>query len=321
MRISAISGADYEELLKGNTGKAVNSNSEPLTRDFYLKRISMFRLTEDASVPDYVTERDIIDFPSLIQMLQSHLPRDPLTRYLQDHLSPKTKKALANYKEDSGNDEYEIKLKPLLIDDLNRLMRVENFYDKARFKGIQLSELTETFLRKSQRVDIARLNRLLLEDAYPREIRKHRTAEDQANYHAKYINEFVNMVLLAASQGNAPVLGAVARAMIQAIDKIRHSFNLQDKMWTEWERRRVEKIPYPKPGTKSAAGNDASESGDSKDGGSYYTKFDPTLPSLLYLTDPVAQKWLGLNFDAEFAKPPAPPGKSGAKKRNSKKRT
>ena len=58
-----------------------------------------------------------------------------------------------------------------LIEDLNKIITGQLIYEPGRFAGINLRPQTKELLaRVEQDEDIARLNRLLLEDTYPREI-------------------------------------------------------------------------------------------------------------------------------------------------------
>ena len=60
-----------------------------------------------------------------------------------------------------------------LVDYLNTLLKGSSLYQAERFKGVQLSEETKKLIeREPQGEDLIRLNRMLLEDAYPHEIAK-----------------------------------------------------------------------------------------------------------------------------------------------------
>ena len=55
--------------------------------------------------------------------------------------------------------------------DENGIVHKESLYDQERFRGITLGETTRQLLeQKTPKTDTARLNRLLLRDAYPDEI-------------------------------------------------------------------------------------------------------------------------------------------------------
>lgn len=91
--------------------------------------------------------------------------RDPLALYLRDRCSSRTRQMVFADDPQAVADEA---LAAALAQDLNRLMRGESLYTKERFAGVKLSQDTRTTLdqnpKDTQRI---RLNRLLLEDAYP----------------------------------------------------------------------------------------------------------------------------------------------------------
>ena len=64
-------------------------------------------------------------------------------------------------------------LEPVLVESLNRILLNEGLYRADRFAGVELSEQTKSLLGLDLHGNhIARRNRLLLEDAYPRDIVK-----------------------------------------------------------------------------------------------------------------------------------------------------
>ncbi|HEY3836415.1 MAG TPA: DUF1080 domain-containing protein [Bryobacteraceae bacterium] len=66
---------------------------------------------------------------------------------------------------------------PALLKDLNQLISGPSLYDRERFKGVALRPETEKLLRQSPQGgdQRARLNKLLLEDAYPQELARSST--------------------------------------------------------------------------------------------------------------------------------------------------
>jgi hypothetical protein len=59
----------------------------------------------------------------------------------------------------------------ILQDELNRILRSSPIYDSARFAAVKLSDETRALLAQNvQGRDLARLNRMVLEDAYPTEL-------------------------------------------------------------------------------------------------------------------------------------------------------
>lgn len=119
-----------------------------------------------------VTKGDIRDLPSLAARLTQK--PDVVSAFLSSQLSPETRTALENHK-DSASDPGG--LQTALAQDLNEIVKrdpknrkkLPMLYDPERFDGVVLGEKTrELLLQKLEGAKLARLNRLLLEDAYPR---------------------------------------------------------------------------------------------------------------------------------------------------------
>ncbi len=112
------------------------------------------------------TARDFIDLQTLIETLV--LPGRPVDRWLTEQLSTATRAAFA----DEGVDL--AAFTDLLRRDLNRVLRGPLVYDPARFADIALRARTKRLLgAATQSTDTQALNRLLIEDAYPRHLVRH----------------------------------------------------------------------------------------------------------------------------------------------------
>jgi hypothetical protein len=108
---------------------------------------------------------DLKDSASLAGKLRE--AKEPLSQYLRAQLSSEMQKLLDEYQGGAPPDA----VLNGLIDDLNRLLRGPCLYEKDRFTEIALSEHTRTQVEHSpQGEDLLRLNRMLLEEAYPKEI-------------------------------------------------------------------------------------------------------------------------------------------------------
>ena len=95
---------------------------------------------------------------------------DALSGFIRDQLTVETKRLLDVY---DGSTPPSETLKRALIDDMNRLITEENLYDEQRFSGVDLPEKVSRLLGKTlQKEMLFRLNRWLLEAAYPGEIDK-----------------------------------------------------------------------------------------------------------------------------------------------------
>jgi sec-independent protein translocase protein TatC len=119
--------------------------------------------------PEIATS-DLVDLPSFIHKLDQ--PAGTLTSYIRENLSPSTWPALTNYLAVSTD---ELRAQKALAIDLNTLISDKSFYSTQRFTGIELRPGTRQQLELDPRgeEERLRLNRMLLEDAFPREISRH----------------------------------------------------------------------------------------------------------------------------------------------------
>ncbi len=94
-----------------------------------------------------------------------HDPPDTLSAFLASRLSPKTVEVLAHYKRGLSSD---TAARVALMQDLNSLILKESIYSPERFGGVALQDATRQLLAQApNNRNEARLNRLLLADAYP----------------------------------------------------------------------------------------------------------------------------------------------------------
>jgi hypothetical protein len=123
------------------------------------------------SLPDkpecwLINEEDIKDPTSLLIKLR--FGTESVSEYLLGKLSNETSAALSGY---DGAGELANELVSAVVADLNDALRAERFYDQPCFATIEMTDeirkLTES---KVEGVDLIRLNRRLLEQAYPAEI-------------------------------------------------------------------------------------------------------------------------------------------------------
>ena len=113
---------------------------------------------------------DFMDLPSLAGKLKQ--PTNAISAYVSTNLSPATVALLANY---SGSgpipDSLQTNLVPNLAQSLNAMVAGQPLFDAGRFAGVTLRPDTRQLLASNpQGADLQRLNRLLLDDAFPREI-------------------------------------------------------------------------------------------------------------------------------------------------------
>src|SRR5439155_5429152 len=113
---------------------------------------------------------DTAALPALARRLKQPVEEDKVTHYLNHRLSSKTSALLSQYQ--GGPDQ---QLQETLAEDLDRVMGQQDvgIYDPQRFDPVSVYLWPETrklLLKHPKDQDLIRLNRLLLEDAYPLEI-------------------------------------------------------------------------------------------------------------------------------------------------------
>lgn len=96
--------------------------------------------------------------------------RDPLSQVLRRQFSSNAQRLLDEY---DGTDHPSEVLQKALLDEMNRQLQGPYLFDKRRFKGVSLTRETRKLARQNpQGKDLIYLNRVLLEQAYPLEIKK-----------------------------------------------------------------------------------------------------------------------------------------------------
>lgn len=119
--------------------------------------------------------QDIKDMDSLKSKMRD--AKDPVSLYIRERLSPDTRQLLSR---DSVSKESADKAKNALINDLNEILQGIGIYDENRFAHIALSrEAKELIKQNPAGIERLRLNRLLLEAAYPGEILKHQNVSKE----------------------------------------------------------------------------------------------------------------------------------------------
>jgi nitrate/nitrite transporter NarK len=115
---------------------------------------------------------DFMDLSALAGKLKQ--PTNAISAYVSANLSPATLALLANY---SGSgpiaDSLQTNLVPNLAQSLNAMVAGQPLFDAGRFAGVTLHTDTRQLLASNpQGAELQRLNRLLLDDAFPQEISK-----------------------------------------------------------------------------------------------------------------------------------------------------
>lgn len=104
--------------------------------------------------------------------------QDPLSGWLWDQIDQVTQSALLE------PDQSQQAIGSILVRALNQLMAKSSIYDEERFRGVKLRPETKEILKGSVTVQMGeeaiRLNRLVLEDAYPNDLTTTRQYADEA---------------------------------------------------------------------------------------------------------------------------------------------
>ena len=96
--------------------------------------------------------------------------RDLISQYLQRKINASTQRLLDEY---DGSSPLPKLLQEVLINELNGLLMGPSLFNKESFAQVCLTEETQKLIAQNpQGEDLIRLNRLLLEEAYPHEIAK-----------------------------------------------------------------------------------------------------------------------------------------------------
>jgi hypothetical protein len=121
----------------------------------------------DPLAPTRFWVADLVDLSSLANKLKQR--RRPIDKWIAEQLPPSTHSLLDNYQ---GGASTPTALQNALIEDLNRIiLRGESIFDRQRFDSVVRRDVTQTLgSQRPQGTDLQRLNRYLIEDAYPQEI-------------------------------------------------------------------------------------------------------------------------------------------------------
>lgn len=113
-------------------------------------------------------QNDLKDQAGLMRRLQD--PRDPLSRHLRDRFSGEMQQMLVEQHGSGSPPEEHL---GALVDELNRLLEGESLYDEQRFEHVTLTKSIRRLVGQDlEGHSRTRLNRLLLEQAYPQQLTK-----------------------------------------------------------------------------------------------------------------------------------------------------
>jgi 3-keto-disaccharide hydrolase len=98
---------------------------------------------------------------------------DTVSAFLNEQLDESGKSSVAGLTSTDANAKAAISA---LVKSLNKVLNGASIYEEKRFAGVRLSSGTQELLKKAPTgADLAHLNRLLLEDAYPSDMAKSKT--------------------------------------------------------------------------------------------------------------------------------------------------
>jgi subfamily B ATP-binding cassette protein MsbA len=179
---------------------------------------------------------DIKDLPALVARLNQ--PPDEVSKYLVAHFSEGTKQKLAAYQVSNSSSN---SLKNALVAEFYLALMGPTIYEPARFNGVTLSKETQELVSHPPS-DASReqLNRLLLQDAYPRELAPGRHFQNVPSFIQPYVPDSVLNWLESARQTLAnrarthPWAVIALVATIPAIIFLRGLFSYLNIYFLQW---------------------------------------------------------------------------------------
>ena len=113
---------------------------------------------------------DLKDAVSLTRKLKKQ--DDPLSEYLRGQFSDRGRSLLEKY---DGTGPAPMSLRKALVKGLNNAIEQKDLYNKQRFEGVAIGNATQAMIRQNRQDEksITRLNRALLDDAFPDKIEEY----------------------------------------------------------------------------------------------------------------------------------------------------
>ncbi|KAB2673901.1 MAG: hypothetical protein DVB31_02980 [Verrucomicrobia bacterium] len=147
-----------------------------------------------------LSDRDLCDLPSLANAIRNQTR--PIDLWVASQMSGPTTAALAGY---TGILSDPVPLQAILVADLNALVNGASIYSSGRFAGVTLRSATSTLLATSPTGDdLKRLNRLLLEDAYPQVARSLNAGEASVYLSTYYFGYSLSQIGVVGQDGLTP---------------------------------------------------------------------------------------------------------------------
>ncbi|HSI12959.1 MAG TPA: hypothetical protein VK961_13000 [Chthoniobacter sp.] len=125
-----------------------------------------------AASPPWFSPRDFTDLAGLAYRLATPDDGDPVSAFLRDRLSPETAAIVQRVTEGDTKARTLEDFGAALAADLNRLLKAGDLYERQRFSHVRFAPETKELLphRNTTETTSPRLGRLLLQDAFPREL-------------------------------------------------------------------------------------------------------------------------------------------------------
>lgn len=131
------------------------------------------------------SDEDILNLSLLVEQLQDD--SYAVSQFLWDRFDPNTQQLISDFNEADPDHQ---ELRDALVEDVNEVIHGDLIYEQERFSDVDLSDATETLLEQNPEGPwLRRLNRLLLEDAYPGAISKRYTPPIYGELEEEYSDE------------------------------------------------------------------------------------------------------------------------------------
>ncbi len=139
-------------------------NTKPYAHD---PRFEMYISEFEQLISHNLSIDEIRDPTKFVNALRE--PQTPLSHYLNDRLSKETREHLSKY---TGPKPPPKTLQQSIVGELNPLLQDDSLYDKGRFATVSLTRKVQSLIEEDpkSRKKLLRLNRFLLQEAYPSEI-------------------------------------------------------------------------------------------------------------------------------------------------------
>jgi magnesium-transporting ATPase (P-type) len=159
--LGGIASSMSQQLVETNFDKGIKRFTYLMLTFMLVMVPAVFFINALSKSPSVIADDDIVNLPLLEGKLAAKA--DPVSAYVDGRMDPATAAALAAYQASPNNRP---RLSDLLVSNLNTIVSGPSIYDPDRFRNVALSPETVSRLAHPGRRDF-RLNRLLLQDAFP----------------------------------------------------------------------------------------------------------------------------------------------------------